>query len=122
MLQSVAASRVHSEPRPDYQHPRRMDDSIERLVGVEPRSYSQRAVESLGDVLDRDFVRQRPVAAGVDHRHVVAALFEDSLPDSERFTLVGITVNEHDGIPLHSANIGAATWAAAAIGNSILKR
>src|SRR5438552_3962812 len=53
-----------------------MHDRIEWLVGAQSRSNTQCTVKAFGDVLDRDFVSERPVAAGVDHPDVVAALLE----------------------------------------------
>src|SRR5665811_1538864 len=80
MLEAIAPARVGGEPSSYHEHSGRMHDCIERLVGVESGSHLERAVESFRDVLDRDFVGERPVAAGVDHRDVVAALLEDALP------------------------------------------
>jgi hypothetical protein len=37
----------------------------------------------------------------VDQRDIVAALQEDPLPRLEHRTIVGVPVNQHDGIPLH---------------------
>ena len=53
--------------------------TIASKVGRAPaRLDLQRAIESFRDVLDRDFVGERPVAAGVNHRDVVAAVLEDA--------------------------------------------
>src|SRR5512132_4359415 len=78
-----------------------MHDRVERLVGVESSPDSESAVKAFRDVLDRHLVGERPVAAGVDHRHVVSAPFEDALPYPERCALVGITVDEDDRIARH---------------------
>src|SRR2546428_5489267 len=78
-----------------------MHNRIEWLVGTQSGSDAQRAVEALGDVLDRYFVGERPVAARVDHPDIVAALLEDALPHIERGAIIGISVDEDDWIARH---------------------
>src|SRR5437870_9364810 len=78
-----------------------MHDRIEWLVGAQSRSNTQRTVKAFGDVLDREFVGERPVAARVDHPDVVAPLLEDALPRIERGAIIGISVDEDDWITRH---------------------
>src|SRR6266516_450892 len=87
-----------------------MHDRIEWLVGAQSRSNTQRTVKAFGDVLDRDFVGERPVAAGVDHPDIVAALLEDALPHIERGAIIGISVDEDDWIARHWRKYTNGRW------------
>src|SRR6266550_2415796 len=101
MLETISSSGVRRQPCPYHQHACRVHDGIEWLILVESRANPQRAIETLGDVLDRHFVGERPIAAGVDHRDLVTALLENSLPHLEGSTLVRVAVDEHDRIARH---------------------
>ena len=100
-LQAPAPGAVGGQPPADDEPASRMHDRIERLAGAQPGLHPQRAIEPLGDVLDRDLVAERDVVGEVDRHRLVAALDQD-LPPSPEAPLAGaVTVEQDDRKPVH---------------------
>ncbi|MSV29457.1 MAG: hypothetical protein EXQ52_12060 [Bryobacterales bacterium] len=87
-LETPRPARIARMPRTHHEHPRGMNDRIERLVFVEPHAEAKRPVEGLCDVFYGNLVREGPVAADVDSLAVVSSIDKRLLPGLEGFALV----------------------------------